>query len=83
MTKGAGFGFEVQNASGWEYFTYGAGFIPTPQVGMKVMALIATEDRCDATIRTHLLNGALQAVVDSSIKQAGSLVSGEQLRNRL
>ena len=55
----------------------------TPQVGMKVMAGIDRYRRGQMRrnhTATHLLNGALQAVVDSSIKQAGSLVSGERLR---
>ena len=84
--KGAGFGFEVQDTqkpADGIILHMGQVLYGTPQVGMKVMAGIDRYRRGQMRrnhTATHLLNGALQAVVDSSIKQAGSLVSGERLR---
>ena len=84
--KGAGFGFEVQDTqkpADGIILHIGRVLYGAPQVGMKVMAGIDRYRRGQMRrnhTATHLLNGALRDVVDSSIKQAGSLVSGERLR---
>ena len=84
--KGAGFGFEVhdtQKPADGIILHMGRVLYGAPQVGMKVMAGIDRYRRGQMRrnhTATHLLNGALRDVVDASIKQAGSLVSGERLR---
>ncbi len=84
--KGPGFGFEVrdtQRPAEGIILHLGQVQYGSPVVGMKVMAGIDRYRRGQMRrnhTATHLLNAALRDVVDGSIKQAGSLVSGERLR---
>lgn len=84
--KGPGFGFEVvdtQRPAEGIILHVGRLQYGRPAVGMKVMAGIDRYRRGQMRrnhTATHLLNAALREVVDGSIKQAGSLVSGERLR---
>jgi alanyl-tRNA synthetase len=84
--KGPNFAFEVtdtQKPSEGIIIHIGKVLYGSPEVGMKVMAGIDRYRRGQMRrnhTATHLLNAALRDIVDSSIKQAGSLVSAERLR---
>ena len=84
--KGPNFAFEVtdtQKPSEGIIIHIGKVLYGSPEVGMKVMAGIDRYRRGQMRrnhTATHLLNAALRDLVDSSIKQAGSLVSAERLR---
>ena len=84
--KGPNFAFEVtdtQKPSEGIIIHIGRVLYGSPEVGMKVMAGIDRYRRGQMRrnhTATHLLNAALRDIVDSSIKQAGSLVSAERLR---
>ena len=84
--KGPNFAFEVtdtQKPSEGIIIHVGKVLYGSPEVGMKVMAGIDRYRRGQMRrnhTATHLLNAALRDIVDSSIKQAGSLVSAERLR---
>ena len=84
--KGPNFAFEVtdtQKPSEGIIIHIGQVLYGSPEVGMKVMAGIDRYRRGQMRrnhTATHLLNAALRNIVDSSIKQAGSLVSAERLR---
>ena len=84
--KGPNFAFEVtdtQKPSEGIIIHIGKVLYGSPGVGMKVMAGIDRYRRGQMRrnhTATHLLNAALRDIVDSSIKQAGSLVSAERLR---
>ena len=84
--KGPNFAFEVtdtQKPSEGIIIHIGKVLYGSPEAGMKVMAGIDRYRRGQMRrnhTATHLLNAALRDIVDSSIKQAGSLVSAERLR---